>query len=303
MLRSFIALLLVLLFALEACAQPGGSTVLAKVGGKSVTQSDLEFFALSRGVSVKDQVAARSTLLEQLIDRRVMAAFLTARGIRAKKEAIDAQVEYIERLIRQRKNDPKAVFKKLGYTTATLRKELELPAAWRQYTTLILTPQRLKTYYTTHKTRFDGTEYRASQVFLKLAADAEPAVVASAEELLTGIREEVVAGKVAFADAAKKHSQAPSKKQGGDVGYFPYRGKMPDAFSSVAFALKKDEVGKPFRSRFGLHLITVTDIKPGDLALEDVRTAVVRELTDELWTEIVAREKAKVKIVRIKDLD
>ena len=304
MLYSFTASLLTLSFlgvsfVTTASAQPTGSTALARVDGKPINQSDLEFFMLSRGVPKENQAAARSTLLEQLIDRRVMAAFLEGRGIRAKKAAIDAQVEYIERLIRRRKDDPKTVFAKLGYTDKTLRKELELPAAWRQYTTLILTPQRLKTYYTTHKTRFDGTEYRASQIFLKLAADAEPAAVTSAEELLNGLREEVAAGKVVFAEAAKEHSQAPSKNQGGDVGYFPYRGKMPESFTRVAFTLEKDEVGQPFRSQFGLHLITVTDIKPGDLALEDVRSIVVRELTGELWNEIVAREKTKVKIERV----
>jgi len=52
----------------------------------------------------------------------------------------------------------------------------------------------------------------------------------------------VVAGKLAFADAAKKHSQCPTAPQGGDLGYIVRKGMLVDeAFSRAAFALKVGE--------------------------------------------------------------
>ena len=73
---------------------------------------------------------------------------------------------------------------------------------------------------------------------------------------------------------------------------------MPEDFSRAAFALKPGEIGQPFRSRFGVHLITVTDRKPGDLVLEDVRAVVLSQLSEELWRQTVSELRTAGKIER-----
>ncbi len=57
-----------------------------------------------------------------------------------------------------------------------------------------------------------------------------------------------------FSELAQKFSKCPSGKNGGDLGEFTY-GRMVEAFSSAAFALKVDEISMPVRTRFGYHLI------------------------------------------------
>ena len=68
---------------------------------------------------------------------------------------------------------------------------------------------------------------------------------------------DVTHGK-AFADVAREISLCPSRKQGGDLGWFG-RGMMVKEFEQAAFSLKKGEISKPVKTQFGWHLITVTD--------------------------------------------
>ena len=71
---------------------------------------------------------------------------------------------------------------------------------------------------------------------------------------------------------------------------------MPAAFADAAFELKDGEISSPFRTQFGVHLVTVTGRKPGDLSLEDARDRVLARLSDELWRETVAAERKQAAI-------
>ena len=59
-----------------------------------------------------------------------------------------------------------------------------------------------------------------------------------------------------FTTLAKKFSKCPSKKRGGDLGYFE-RGKMAKSFEEAAFSMEKDEISEPIRTQFGFHVIKV----------------------------------------------
>ena len=68
-----------------------------------------------------------------------------------------------------------------------------------------------------------------------------------------------------FAVVAKAESQDPgSASQGGDLGFISL-GVMDKAFEQAAFQLDKNQLSQPIRTRFGYHLIEVTDIKPSEL--------------------------------------
>jgi parvulin-like peptidyl-prolyl isomerase len=120
--------------------------------------------------------------------------------------------------------------------------------------------------------------------------------VAEAEDLLLQVKEDIAAGKTTFADAAKKHSQAPTAADGGDVGWFGWRGGLPAAVSEEAFALETGAVSEPVRSPLGVHLVQVVEREPGRLSLEDVRPAVYNALSKSLWQEIAQRQRKSARI-------
>lgn len=57
-----------------------------------------------------------------------------------------------------------------------------------------------------------------------------------------------------FAELAKKYSDGPSGKKGGDLGVFE-QGRMTPAFDKAVFALKIDEISDLVETEFGFHII------------------------------------------------
>ena len=91
------------------------------------------------------------------------------------------------------------------------------------------------------------SKVRASHILVKTEAEAKDIL----EELKNG---------ASFGDLAKDRSLCPSKKRGGDLGFFS-RGKMVREFEKAAFALKKGELSDVVKTQFGYHILKVTDRK------------------------------------------
>ena len=283
-----------------AVAQAGladNEQTLVTVNGEPITRQDLEIAFLARNVPPAAQADAERPMLEELVDRRLIAQFLQKRRITVPPLAISSQLDRLEALLRDQGKDPKEVWQRLGVTPAMLKQAVELPIAWRKYVDTVVAPEKLRAYYLAHKSQFDGTEVRASQILRKVAESASEQEVEAARELLVDLKRRIAAGQLAFADAAKQHSQAPTAEAGGDVGFFALQGKLPGEVAKAAFELKKGEVSDPVRSPFGWHLLQVTDRRVGQLSLEDARPQVMRQLSGELWQATVERQKQTAKIV------
>ncbi len=64
-----------------------------------------------------------------------------------------------------------------------------------------------------------------------------------------------------FSELAKKYSDCPSKRDGGDLGVVgPFVTVYP--FENAVYATKVGSYSKPFRTRFGYHIVKVTNKKP-----------------------------------------
>ena len=63
-----------------------------------------------------------------------------------------------------------------------------------------------------------------------------------------------------FAESARESSKCPSKKNGGDLGWFG-RGQMVKEFETIAFSLEPGKLSKPVKTQFGWHLIKVEEVK------------------------------------------
>lgn len=115
------------------------------------------------------------------------------------------------------------------------------------------------------------TDIRASHILIMCDNNALPEDTLKAYNKAMKVRAELNKG-ADFAVTAKKYSEDKSvKDNGGDLGYFTAL-QMVYPFESAAYKLKKNEVSMPVRTRFGYHLIKVTDIRPshGDVKVEHI---------------------------------
>lgn len=105
-----------------------------------------------------------------------------------------------------------------------------------------------------------------------------------------------------FATLARKYSKDSTASKGGDLGYFT-RTDMVKPFADVAFSIQKGEISDLVRTRFGLHIIKVEDIKESvPQPLDEVREAVIRSLKEERARDI-ALQRAEAFIDESRALD
>jgi parvulin-like peptidyl-prolyl isomerase len=292
------------ILAAPACAAPPASSaprrdpsaVLVTVNGKPITENQLAIYRFLHRLPAEGTVESRKADLEQLIENELLREFLADRRAEVDSQRLAAAVKAAKEQLKRENRDPDKLVSNSRLLDSLLRRELSLPMAWQVHLGRVLTQQTIRDEFERHKSEFDGSEVRASQIFLKLPANADATAVQAARDKLDRLRAEIVAGKITFADAARRESQAPSAADGGDVGWFAFRGKMPPEICKVVFRLKPGEVSAPFRTKFGLHLYTVTKVRPGNLNLEDVRASVIARMSRNLWEEFAlqARKTAKI---------
>ena len=105
------------------------------------------------------------------------------------------------------------------------------------------------------------TDVRASHILIKCDPNALPKDTTDAYNKALKVRSEIVKG-ADFTTTAKKYSDDPSvKDNGGDLGFFTSL-QMVYPFESAAYTLKNGETSLPVRTRFGYHIIKVTETRP-----------------------------------------
>ncbi len=102
-------------------------------------------------------------------------------------------------------------------------------------------------------------EVEASHILIMLDGNAKDTTAAYTKALKA--YNEILAGK-SFTDVAKKYSDDPSVAQnGGYLGYFSGF-QMVFPFEDAAYKTAVGEISQPIRTRFGYHIVKVSDRRP-----------------------------------------
>lgn len=106
----------------------------------------------------------------------------------------------------------------------------------------------------------ENRRIRAQHILIKLGQNAPQAQVDSARQVAQALVDSAKMEGVNFADLARRHSEGPSAERGGDLGFFS-RSQMVEEFADAAYALSDsgDVADEPVRTRFGFHVIRLTD--------------------------------------------
>jgi peptidyl-prolyl cis-trans isomerase D len=150
----------------------------------------------------------------------------------------------------------------------------------------------IEDYYRLHLDEYQQPKKaRARHILFRIPPAATTpqiqAIVDRAKDVLAKAR-----GGEDFAALARKYSEDTTAANGGDLGYLGQT-DMEKPFAEAAFSLKKGEISDLVRTRFGLHIIKVEDIREAVRSpLADAKDRVVNGFKQERAQDI-AQDRAK----------
>ncbi len=254
--------------------------------------------------------------LEQLVDDILVYEQADDMDLTASPEKIDEHIRKIREGNGWTEDELAAELSKLGFVSiADYRRHTEREMLKSQVISIKVV-SRVKISEDEVRTEYDrliketGTvaERRAAHILIRLAETAGEEEEAKARALLLETKRQIEAGELSFGDAARKVSQDGTRNAGGDLGWFT-RGDYDPAFEEVAFSTDKDKISDPFRTSFGLHIVTTVDTREKILSSEVDKESVMREILYRMREKQIERlYKTWVKTLRadafveIKDL-
>ncbi len=144
----------------------------------------------------------------------------------------------------------------------------------------------IKKVYDDQVAKLDRLEYKARHILVKEEDEAKKII------------KELDGGKK-FEDLAKAHSDGPTGKNGGDLGWFDATQMVP-AFSEVIVEMKPGTYTKtPVQTQFGWHVILLEETRKMEPpTLESVKPEIIASLQREGLTKYIGelQEKAKVEL-------
>jgi peptidyl-prolyl cis-trans isomerase SurA len=152
------------------------------------------------------------------------------------------------------------IVKKQGLTIEALKKKLReqlmitkvvrRKVAFR----VSVTEQEVDRYLQDNREKLEtGLTYHARHILIAPARERDDAAWAAAHDRALGVYARLLAGED-FAEVAKEVSQDGTAKDGGDLGTLK-RGELAEDIESQILKLKPAQVGKPFRTDLGFHIV------------------------------------------------
>ncbi|WP_439630962.1 peptidylprolyl isomerase [Gemmata sp.] len=292
----------------------------ATVNGQAIPE--VAVYRALRSFPEAHRETARKEIMSHLIENVLIDQYLNAIKVTLEDKEIEALINELKAELAAAK-PPKDYSKELEammLTEAEFRTEVTAQLKWEKFIKTQGTDAALKQLFDSSPDVFDGTMVRARHILMTPGADE--AKQKDAAQKLRGIKQVIdqeaakaVAALPATADAlakeqtrvgkveelfsayAKEYSACPSKKDGGDLNFFPRSGAMVEPFAKAAFALKPFEMTDVVSTEFGYHLILVTARKQGtakkfDDVKEDVRMLYAMRLRE----AVVDQMKPKAQI-------
>lgn len=160
---------------------------------------------------------------------------------------------------------------------------------------LSITNDEIEEYYYSNDTKFKSEkEVRARHILFKSEGtdeEADKIVRQKAEEVLTKLKD-----GTDFEEMAKKYSEDTTAANGGDLGFFPRRGRMVEPFSKAAFELEPGQISDIVKTRYGYHIIKTEEIKEESIKeLEDVREEIRTTLIDQAAQQYAEKKSERIR--------
>jgi peptidyl-prolyl cis-trans isomerase C len=270
-------------------ADPGDPTVAVVVDGTEITNGqinqEVDRMAKQMGGQMSPQQleSMKGMLTQQAMDNAINRVLLEAaiekEGIEASQEEIDERMNQISSQFgSEEEMDNRLAM--MGMNRETLMDEMGTAIKVEKLLAKNagdseVTDAEIREYYDDNPAQFEQPErIKASHILFGLEDGATPEAKAEKKAEAESVLAELKQG-ANFEELAAQHSTCPSAQNGGDLGFFE-KGRMVKPFEDAAFALGVGETSDLVETRFGFHIIKITDREeartvPFDEASENIR--------------------------------
>ncbi len=301
-----LAIMATALLAAGALAQGQAPTAkqAAIVNGEPITIDDLDAILKARPIegmklSSADYRAMRLEALNCLVDELIMHQFLVKNAPLVPSAQVDKKLQELRDSLKSQGQALDEYCRANGQSMNQVRNSIVSALQWTAYLDSRLDEATLRKYYEDNRDFFDRVSVRVSHILVRVRPEMKPSEREGLSNWLLGLRQDIVSGKLDFADAARRYSQAISAAKGGDEGFIARKGTVEESFARAAFALKPNEISTVVPTQSGLHLIRVTERKAGTPSDFKTMEPKVRMLAgEEFLAAILAQQRqlAQVKI-------
>ena len=235
----------------------------------------------------------KKQVLENLIARELLYQESQKKGIKVDQKEIEAQLTALKGRFPS-EVEFKNALSTMNLTEADLRFQFERDVAIRKLLDdqiggkSTVSEKESRAYYDSNLESFKKPEQvRASHILIKVDPGADEAKKAEARTKIESLQAKLKNGED-FGALAKEYSEGPSGPKGGDLGFFG-RGQMVKPFEETAFSMKPGQVSGMVETRFGYHLIMVTERTPeSTLSYEEVKDRLEQYLKQQKVQEEIA---------------
>ena len=252
-----------LLAGMMAFSLPAAATVLAKVDGVEITDSDLKIAMDELGPTLPKQLEGKARdayVLDYLIDVTLVAK-------KAEADKLADTPEYAQQI-------------------KFFRQKILMEAEMGALAKTAVNDAAVKAVYETAKAaQKPEEEARARHILVPTEEEAKAALA------------RVKAGED-FAKVATELSKDPGS-QGGDLGWFT-KDRMVPEFADAAFKLAPGQISDPVKSQFGWHIIKLEEKRTKPFPdLESVRDQVTRYVMQKAQSDMILKLREAAKVDRL----
>jgi peptidyl-prolyl cis-trans isomerase C len=273
--------------------------LVAKVNGEGITKPDFEDHVKKNMARYQGQghtlppgiePRIRESVLRRMVDNVVIAQKAKTLQVEIKAEELSKKFEdHKSRFRSQEAFD--AYLKRSNNTEANMKNELKRNmlrdrVVEKMSGETAVAEEAVQKYYDENKDRFAVKEQvRASRILFRFkAAPNADAALKKKDDIETKARAMKVRAIFKkksdsdFSALAKEHSDGPEKDRRGELGWLS-RGRMPQEFDALAFALEANQVSDLLKTREGYQIVKVLEKKPGkQRGLEEVEENIRNSL-------------------------
>ena len=272
--HRLVGLLIVLMFALVACAtadpslptptpavlptSPAGQELVAMVNGQGITfsQFERELARFQQQVNAADPAVARATVLNLLIEQLLIAQDAARQQITVADEEVDQEIASLQELANGATGWQEWLDENL-YTDEEFRDTVRIGLLTAKMRDLI-----------TANLNQDVLQVHARHILV----DTEQEANAILDRLRNGED---------FAALALLSKDLTTRDQSGDLGWFTQDELIDPVLATIAFSLEPMQIAGPIRTTLGFHVIQT--LERSVLPLTDDRRAQLAQKQFETW--------------------